>query len=494
MTILPNYSEFKRHVRQGNVIPVVCELAADLETPVSVFLKLAREKAHAFLLESVELEERLGRFSLIGMDPDIILEYQNEQCTFSKNGKRSVKLKNDLLKIIENVLKRYRLAKNQKLPPLAGGLVGYIGYELVQQFEEVKFRVKNGIAVPDSVLFFPTNLVVFDHIKHQLKLVHLAIVNGPCERAYRKALRELKQMERKLTQPIQERPFSKRKKTGKVTLKSHIGRRRFETIVRRAKEYIRAGDCIQIVLSQRFSLGYVPDDFKLYRTLRSLNPSPYMFYFRHRDMSLIGSSPEMLAKKTGSAAEIRPIAGTRPRGETEKEDLAYEAALLASPKEMAEHLMLVDLGRNDLGRVCHARSVRVHDFARVERYSHVMHLVSEIKATLKQGADSFDLLRASFPAGTVTGAPKIRAMQIIDELETEKRGPYAGSLGYFSLAGDMDMCITIRTIVVYRKQAYVQAGAGIVNDSVPNKEFHETINKAKALLRAVQMSRGVNTL
>ncbi len=488
MTIQPNYSDFQKRSKQGNVIPVFLELSADLETPVSLFLKLARKKQHAFLLESVELEEKLGRFSLIGMDPDAILEYRNNFCILSQKDRKPEKQKKALLDVVQSVLKRYRFVPDLSLPPLVGGLVGYIGYELVQQFEDVKFKPKPGLPVPDSVLFFPTNLIVFDHIKHQLKLVHLAIANRSPKQAYQKAWKELKRMERELNRPVRNGSLTNRCPNRTIELKSNIGQKHFKHIVRKAKEHIRAGDCIQVVLSQRFGLGHVPDDFKLYRALRSLNPSPYMFYFRHQDLALVGSSPEMLAKKTGHIAEIRPIAGTRPRGETEKEDLAYEAALRASRKEMAEHLMLVDLGRNDLGRVCDPKSVKVDNFARVERYSHVMHLVSDIEATLKHGKNAFDLLRASFPAGTVTGAPKIRAMQIIDELENEKRGPYAGSLGYFSLTGDMDMCITIRTIIVHQKQAYVQAGAGIVNDSIPHKEFQETIDKAKALLQAVRKS------
>ncbi|MBI4395410.1 MAG: anthranilate synthase component I [Candidatus Omnitrophica bacterium] len=487
--IEPNYTEFKKLAKRGNIIPVVCEFPADLETPVSIFLKIAQRKEHAFLLESVELEEKLGRFSIIGMDPDLILKYQNGQCHISDRKKKS-NLKGDLLGIVQHILKRYHLASpHMVLPPLAGGLVGYIGYELVEQFEDIKLKIKKGLSIPDSVLFFPTNLVTFDHIKHELKLIHLAEINGSLQRAYQRAVRELKRMKQRLTQPVVENSKFKKSNVKKIELRSNMGQRKFEQIVQTAKRHIRSGDCIQVVLSQRFNLGLVPDGFKLFRALRSLNPSPYMFYFKDRELTLVGSSPEMLAKKTDRVAEIRPIAGTRPRGENDQKDLAYEAALKASPKEMAEHIMLVDLGRNDLGRVCHPQSVRVQNFARVERYSHVMHLVSDIKATLKKEKNAFDLLRAAFPAGTVTGAPKIRAMQIINELETEKRGPYAGSLGYFSLNGDMDMCITIRTIVIYKKQAYVQAGAGIVNDSRPHREFQETINKAKALFRAVEKSR-----
>ncbi|MBI1977643.1 MAG: anthranilate synthase component I [Candidatus Omnitrophica bacterium] len=493
MNIKPSYEEFLKCAKLGNVVPVFRDLPADLETPVSVFLKLGHKKPHAFLLESVELEERLGRFSLIGMNPHFILEYHRNHCQFTQDGtKKRIDIK--LLDQIHRLLKEYKLASNVTLPPLVGGVVGYIGYELVEQFEDIKLRNKKGLNLPDAVLFFPTNLIAFDHIKHELKLIHLAIINGSLTLAYRKAIREIDRMLVGLKRAVRGGGKKSKKRPVKIELRSRIGRDRFEAMVRKAKEHIRAGDCIQIVLSQRFDLGPIPDDFKLYRALRSLNPSPYMFYFRHKHLALVGSSPEMLAKKTGRTAEIRPIAGTRPRGKDEREDLAYETSLKSSKKEMAEHLMLVDLGRNDLGRVCDTKSVRVENFARVERYSHVMHLVSDIQATLKPGKNAFDLLRASFPAGTVAGAPKIRAMQIIDELEPEKRGPYAGSLGYFSLNGDMDMCITIRTIIIDRNQASVQAGAGIVNDSHPAKEFNETINKAKALLKAVQKTWGVDSL
>lgn len=489
MPVTPDFDEFRKSAKRHNVVAVSLDLAADLETPVSVFLKLASGQKHAFLLESVELGEKIGRFSLIGMDPEAIIEYSNSQCILFQNGIGRNRLKGHLLDVTQQAMKNYRFAPHPKLPPLIGGFVGYIGYELVQQFEDIRLRKKKGIQVPDAVLFLPTNLIVFDHIKHELKLIHLAVIKGSVKHAYQKAARKLRLITRQLKKAVQapREPISA--ESNLIQLRSNVTKARFESMVRKAKEHIRAGDCIQIVLSQRFALGRVPDDFKIYRILRSLNPSPYMFYFRHKDLSLVGSSPEMLAKKTGRKAEIKPIAGTRPRGETEEKDLAYEVALKASPKEMAEHLMLVDLGRNDLGRVSNSKSVQVLDFARVERYSHVMHLVSDVQATLKRGKTAFDLIKASFPAGTVTGAPKIRAMQIIDELEHEKRGPYAGSLGYFSLKGDMDMCITIRTIVVHKKQAYVQAGAGIVMDSVPHKEYQETINKAKALFQAVQKTR-----
>lgn len=492
MKVHLSFPEFKKRLKRGNVVPVSRRFPADLETPVSVFLKTALGAPQAFLLESVELEERLGRFSFVGMDPEMVLEYKNNQAICQEKGrKRASRLKGNLLDLLEAKMDRYKIVPDTSLPPLVGGFVGYIGYELVEQFEDIKLRNKKGLAVPDAVLFFPRNLIAFDHIKHQLQLIHLAISNGESPRAlYRKALRELGRMERKLKQKVPTQTTLHQTQTG---FKSNVTPGQFKAMVRKAKQYIRAGDMIQVVLSQRFDLGTIKNDFSVYRALRSLNPSPYMFYFRHRQLSLVGSSPEVLVKKTGRRAELRPIAGTRPRGETEREDLGYEKALRSSPKELAEHLMLVDLGRNDLGRVSKEKSVEVGQFARVERYSHVMHLVSDIQSVLKPGKNAFDLLRAAFPAGTVTGAPKIRAMQIIDELEREKRGPYAGSLGYFSLTGDMDMCITIRTIVIQRGKATVQSGAGIVNDSNPSKEYQETINKAKALFQAVRSGEGAGS-
>ncbi|OGX06074.1 MAG: anthranilate synthase component I [Omnitrophica bacterium RIFCSPLOWO2_12_FULL_50_11] len=491
----PKLGEFRTRSRKGNVIPVSVELPADLETPVSIFLKLARKLPHSFLLESVELEEKLGRFSMIGMNPELVLEYADGIGTLTRKGKKKEKIKSNFLSLVQTMLKEYRFVPDPDLPALVGGLVGYVGYELVAQFEAIQPRSKSGLPLPDAALFFPTNLVVFDHIKHRLKLIHLARVTQSVERVYQQAVRSLETMAKKLERRVPghhlaniSRESTHRTKVG--CLHSNMTRAHFERMVQKTKSYIRAGDCIQVVLSQRFDLGFVSDDFKVYRSLRSLNPSPYMFYFRNRLMSLVGSSPEMLAKKTGRRIEVRPIAGTRPRGKSDVEDVAYESALRTSRKEMAEHLMLVDLGRNDLGRVARASSVRVDHFARIERYSHVMHLVSDVRGALKSGRTALDLFEATFPAGTVTGAPKIRAMEIIDELEDEKRGPYAGSLGYFSLTGDMDMCITIRTVVIYRKRAYVQAGAGIVNDSIPRNEYRETINKAKALFQSVQMSRG----
>lgn len=484
MHIEPSFKQFQKELKRGNVVPMCLNLPADLETPVSIFLKLAKKKDKSFLLESVELEEQLGRFSLIGMDPAVLLRHENGTSEVSKKGKiKSVR--QSILTSIKGLLSEYHLKTRLKLPSLVGGLVGFMGYELVQEFEDIQLSSKNGLSLPDSILMLPTNLVIFDHIKHELKLIHLVVhqESGSVKQKYQKAKRELMRMKSLLDCPVVANRTTQPAR--KIKMNSNLSKTEFESLVKRAKEHIRAGDCIQIVLSQRFALGRVSDDFQIYRSLRSLNPSPYMFYLRYNNFSLVGSSPEMLVKKTGLIAETRPIAGTRPRGRDKQEDLMNEANLRASKKEMAEHLMLVDLGRNDLGRVSNPKSVRVEDFARVERYSHVMHLVSEVKSVLKRNKSALDLLQASFPAGTVTGAPKIKAMQIIDQLEKDRRGPYAGAFGYFSLNGDMDMCITIRTIIVHNKKAYVQAGAGIVNDSIPKKEYQETINKAKALMQAV---------
>jgi len=494
ITLHSTYQDFQRAARHGNVIPVSYELSADLETPVSVFLKVATHKANALLLESVELGEQLGRYSLIGIDSHTTIDYRSNRLEIEREGKRSIQAKpKPLLEIIQDEIKRFKFVSDPSLPPLVGSFVGYLSYELVQQFEDVRFRRKKGLNLPDSVLFLPQNLIAFDHIKHRLILIHLAMVDHSTRAAYDTALRALKHLKQQIDRETSLPELDSNTTAKSRPVRSNVTKGTFEKMVRKAKAYIRAGECIQVVLSQRFDLGAVANEFNVYRALRSLNPSPYMFYLKHRDLALVGSSPEVLVKKTGSIAELRPIAGTRPRGKTNAEDLAYEKALLASPKERAEHVMLVDLGRNDLGRVCETRSVKVEDFSRVERYSHVMHLVSDVRARMKKGKNAFDLLKAAFPAGTVSGAPKIRAMQIIDELEPETRGPYAGSVGYFGIRGDMDMCITIRTIVVKRGRAYVQAGAGIVNDSLPANEYRETLNKASALVQATEKSRTLSS-
>lgn len=486
--IQPNFPAFRRFALQGNLVAVMKQLPADLETPVSSFLKLAHRAPHAFLLESAEQDERIGRYSFIGLEPKTIFIDTGHTFEIIKNGKKkTLERKGDILGLLRTEMMKYHLANQRTLPGFCGGLVGYLGYECVEDFETIRLDSAKKRIFPKSIFFLTNDLLIFDHYRKTLTIVILVelLPRENKGHLYKEAVKKIAAYEDQLGRPI---PRSRRPVQGAVRplrLQSNMTPKAFEQKVRRIQQYIRAGDCIQVVLSQKFTLPKPKDDFSVYRALRSINPSPYMFYFRSKDIRLIGSSPELLVKKTGRQAEVRPIAGTRPRGETPAQDAAYEEQLKRSRKERAEHLMLVDLGRNDLGRVCRFDSVKVKNFAHVEKYSHVMHLVSDVSGRLQPRRDAFDLVRATFPAGTVSGAPKIRAMQIIDELEPEPRGPYAGALGYFSFNRNMDMCLTIRTLVSDGKHLYLQAGAGIVKDSRPQREYEETVNKARALLKAV---------
>lgn len=490
----PEFSEFKKIAKKNTLVPIYLDCLADLETPVSLFSKVARNEKRAFLLESAEVGERMGRYSFIGIRPAACIELRNRHITIEAGRKerRILRSPDEFFEILRKFIRSPQYVPNKNLPPFVGGLVGYLGYEFVRFCEEIDLRKKNAASVPDAVLFLVLGGIIFDHLNHTIKLIQLA----DCSRdtpliAYQKACAKLRRLEQQLKTkgPSDVIIPHIRKKESSSPLRSNMSPSQFESAVRKIKSYIRSGDCIQVVYSQAFDLGSLSDDFLVYRTLRSLNPSPYMFYFRNGPLRLIGSSPEMLVKKVGSLAETRPIAGTRPRGSTLEEDERMETNLRASKKELAEHLMLVDLGRNDLGRVCKSDSIKVTSFARVERYSHVMHLVSDIQGRLRAGKDAFDLVQACFPAGTLTGAPKVRAMQIIDELENDERGPYGGALGYLSFNGDMDLCITIRTVLVHRGHAQVQAGAGIVFDSNCKREYQETINKARALLHSIQLAK-----
>jgi len=473
----PSYQDFRRLAQKGNLIPLSREFLSDVETPVTGFYKVARNEEACFLLESVEHGEKIGRYSFVGSHPlEVFCAAPGEDITLK----------------LEKRVRDIHLADKEKLPPFCGGFVGYLSYENISHYEKIRLRNKGGIPYPHAVFFLPSRLLIFDHLTRTLKIVVFAKKEGNLKQNYRKAIAALNEMTETFLCPAPcpatLQAFDAQTRT--PSWKSNMTQSSFKAKIGRIKKYIRQGDCIQVVFSQRFDAGRTGADcFEIYRTLRSINPSPYMFFFRFRENTLIGSSPELLVKKYGNKAEIRPIAGTRRRGKNEQEDLALERELKTSPKELAEHLMLVDLGRNDLGRVCRFNSVKVEEFARTERYSHVMHLVSVVTGQLKERKDAFHLLRAAFPAGTVTGAPKVRAMQIIDELEDSARGPYAGCLGYFSLNGDMDMCIILRTILVHKNRAYVQAGAGIVYDSRPVAEYLETINKAKALFRAIEISK-----
>jgi len=478
--------------RNANLVPVWRELPADLETPVSVYLKLHGRGA-SFLLESVEKGEQLGRYSFIGVSPAATLTVRDGNAVLrSEAGDRQVASGGDPLKAAASVLSAYRPALVDGLPRFLGGLVGYVGYESVRFFERVPLATEAGIDLPDAVFLLADALVIFDHVMHRLLVVANAHINGSAGQAYHLAVAKIDDIVAGLRRPLDVSPAPiPEQAVTKRSWQSNFRQGEFEAAVRRAKQYITAGDIFQVVLSQRLSCHTPADPFSIYRALRMLNPSPYMFYLELPDgLRLIGSSPEMLTRLDGRDAHVRPIAGTRPRGGTPDQDEALAQELLADPKERAEHVMLVDLGRNDLGRVCRYGSVNVPEMMAVERYSHVMHIVSSVRGELQPGLDAYDLLRATFPAGTVSGAPKVRAMEIIAELEGERRGPYAGAVGYFSYSGNLDTCIAIRTIVMQGNLACVQAGAGIVADSDPTREYHETLHKAQALADAVSIAEG----
>jgi anthranilate synthase component 1 len=482
LDIAPNKTEFLTRTRAGNLVPVSCELPADLETPISAFLKL-RDQGNAFLLESVEGGERIGRYSFIGSGPMMTITSRGDQVEIRRGGRVETKTA-DVLEVAREVLGRHRLVADPTLPRFSGGAVGYFGYDLVRTWERLPSRPADDLGLPTCYLAVADTVVIFDHVRHTMKIVANALVDDDGGVAYRQAVEKVEHLYERLRSPL-----IPPNGTGRVqpVMDTDMPVAGFLSAVERAKEYIRAGDVFQAVLSRRFSMGLDGvDGLDIYRALRTVNPSPYMFFLDFDGVKIIGSSPELLVRLEDGVVETRPLAGTRPRGATETDDLTMEAQLLADEKERAEHVMLVDLGRNDLGRVCEYGSVHVTDLMGVERFSHVMHIVSDVQGRLRPGLDAVDVLRACFPAGTVTGAPKVRAMEIIDELEPVARGPYAGAVGYFSFSGSMDTAITIRTIVMAGARAYIQAGAGIVADSVPEREYVETVNKAKALVRAIE--------
>lgn len=486
--VVPSREEFRRRAEQGNLIPVYREILADMETPVSAFRKLGGGR-HAFLLESVEGGEKLGRYSFIGTEPFLTFRSKG-RTVILEEGHRAQRLElgpgQDPLHLLKRLLSRYRFVGGEGLPPFCGGAVGYMGYDLVRFFERLPEQAQDDLDLPDTYFQFTDTLLAFDHVKHRVQVINNAFVESDPDAAYDMAVEKIHAIiDRLRTTAV---PWSLRRGWGErsVEVHSNFTRAEFEEAVLQAKEYIAAGDVIQVVLSQRFEAEMQADPFDVYRALRSINPSPYLFYLTFGDLKLAGSSPEVHVTVKEGRARLRPIAGTRRRGRTPQEDEALERELLADEKERAEHIMLVDLGRNDLGRVCRYGSVQVDELMVVERYSHVMHIVSNITGELLPERDAFDVLRATFPAGTVTGAPKVRAMEIIEELEPTRRGPYAGAVGYFSYSGSMDTCIAIRTVVMKGQRAYIQAGAGIVADSVPQREYEECVNKAKALLQALR--------
>lgn len=487
----PVKGEFEKMCRRGNLIPVYREILADIDTPVSAFIKLD-EGEYTYLLESVERGERLGRYSFLGIRPFLIFQSKDKSARVSYlNGQTEIyEIKDDPLSILKKIMDRFKVVNFPHLPIFFGGAVGYVGYDVVKFWEKVPNLKKEDSGFPDCLFIFTSSVVIFDHLDHKIKIVSYAFLNGESPgKVYQKTVEGIEDIIQRLSTSLS-RPcsaISSEEKKNKVLI-SNFTPEEFTRCVRKAKKYIRSGDIFQVVLSQRLKREISVSSFDIYRVLRSLNPSPYMYYLRCGDFSLVGSSPEILVRKEGDRVVLRPIAGTRPRGRDEEEDIKLAQDLMTDEKERAEHIMLVDLGRNDLGRVCDYGTVKVKELFSLEKYSHVMHLVSEVQGTLRKGVDQFDLLRACFPAGTVSGAPKVRAMQIIEELEPSHRGPYAGALGYFSFSGNMDTCIVIRTIVVDKTGAYIQAGAGIVADSLPENEFKETLNKAKALLRAIEIT------
>lgn len=482
-----------------NLIPIMRELPADLETPVSVYLKLAGD-GPSFLLESITGGEHVARYSFIGVQPSQayvlhgdtwqVCKFSGRQFTCSPAPQQT----GTPLDFLRDEMAQYRLESVNGLPRFAGGLVGYLGYEMMRFFETAVPLTPNP-DIADAILLFADTLVAFDHAFGKLLLITNAYVNGDQPAAVAAAEARLDKLVNKLQAPIPPQPKATQPPPD-PTLNSNFTQTAYEEAVRQAKEHIAAGNTFQIVPSQRFSRKTTAQPFDIYRALRRLNPSPYMFFFdfdgvaSKDDFYLIGASPEMHVRLEEGIASVRPIAGTRPRGKTPSQDQAYEADLLADPKERAEHVMLVDLGRNDLGRVCEYGSVHVPELMVIERYSHVMHIVSHVEGNLRPEYDAFDLLQHTFPAGTVTGAPKIRAMQIIHDLEPEPRGSYAGAVGYISFDGSMDTCIAIRTLVMQGDTISIQAGAGIVADSDPASEYQETVNKAKALAVAVEMAEG----
>jgi anthranilate synthase component I len=495
MQIEPSETAFADRYRRGEAQVVWTSLVADLETPVSAFLKLGGGKPMSFLLESVEGGAVRGRYSIIGLEPDLIWRTSGGKAEINRNVRSKAHgfepCREAPLQALRTLIAESRIALPDSLPPMAAGVFGYLGYDMVRLMEELAPPNPDPIGIPDAVLVRPTLVVVFDAVKDSITVVTPVRPekNVDAKAALARAIERLARVVDSLDRPLDKSLSGHDAGPIDVPAKSNTTPEEFKTMVRKAKEYIVAGDAFQIVLAQRFEAPFTLPPFSLYRALRRTNPSPYLYFLNFGEFAVAGSSPEILVKVSGDVVTIRPIAGTRHRGATPHEDKALEDELLADPKERAEHLMLLDLGRNDVGRVAAIGTVKVTDQFFIERYSHVMHIVSNVEGKLAANRDALDALAAGFPAGTVSGAPKVRAMQIIDELEKEKRGLYAGCVGYFSAAGEMDTCIVLRTALVKDGKMYVQAGAGIVADSTPEFEQQECINKAKALFRAAEEAR-----
>ncbi len=486
----PDFERFCSLARQGNLIPVYREHLADMETPVSAFSRFA-EDDYAFLLESVEGGERWGRYSFIGLHPTRIFTVENGEGILRDPANPSeARTVGEGFSSLKELMAEYTPVPLPELPPFYGGAVGYIGYENVTEFEPLP-SPKTPLSKPTTALMFTDELAIFDNVRHTVSVVVCVHIDkyDSLEAAYEDACERIRGIESRLQQPEEQRHSSPAPiPDTDIDLTANMDSKNFCELVRKASDYILSGDVIQVVLSQRFTAAPPASPLSIYRALRLINPSPYTFFLKFGDRCLVGSSPEVMVRLTGNTAHLRPIAGTRQRGGTEQEDRQLADDLLADEKERAEHVMLVDLGRNDLGRVATPGSVQTRRFMAIERYSHVMHIVSDIEAVLQKDKDAFDLLKATFPAGTLTGAPKIRAMEIIHELEPESRGPYGGAVGYIGYDGNMDTAITIRTILLDDGTLSVQAGAGIVADSDPESEYQETINKAQGMVKALKLA------
>lgn len=490
-TTFPSLKDFAKLAKSHTLVPVYRTVTADLETPVSAFLRIAEEEPEAFLLESVEGGERIGRYTFIGIQPYRRMTSRGTSITVTE-GKRTRNFSGDIFEELKKALSEQTPARLPGLPPFTAGAVGFFSYDVVRQIEKLPELAADELHVPDACLMFFDQVLAFDHVK---KAIHLIVTADVTKRqtsaTYKRAVSRLNALEKRLNGPLKR--TRKRKIDTRLEIKPRTTKAKFLKAVEKTKEYIAAGDIFQCVLSQRFDCIPGVDAFDIYRSLRIVNPSPYMYFLRFpmedTPAYIVGSSPELLVRVHGEKVEYRPIAGTQPRSENPAEDLSFELHMRQDPKEVAEHVMLVDLGRNDVGRVSEFGSVKVTDLMFVERYSHVMHMVSSIEGTLRKELSPMDAFKACFPAGTLSGAPKIRAMEVIEELEPARRGVYGGSIFYADFSGNLDSCIAIRTLFMHGKQGHIQSGAGIVADSVPEKEFQECVNKSRAVVRAIERAR-----
>lgn len=486
--IFPERSAFQKLADTGKYIPMWVEILGDMHTPVSVYKKLQDLSEYSYLLESVQQDEKLGRFSFIGLNPLMVFKSKGQKITVNDHNGNERTLQGNPLDVLFDVMEGYRITENDDLDHFNGGLVGYFGYDAVRFIEKLPDQNPDDLQLPESLFMLPESILVFDSIYQTLKLV--TIVPGNDSDAWEKGKERLEMLLGRIQsdsgQTIQYTPIQSDKE---FDFKSNMTPEEYMEGVEKARKYIYEGDIFQVVLSQRFSMDFKGDAFEIYRSLRRINPSPYLFYLQYPDFQVAGSSPEILVKKEADKLTLRPIAGTRKRGKTEEEDQQLEAELLNDPKEIAEHMMLLDLGRNDLGRISEFGSVHPTDFLTIENYSHVKHIVTNLEGKAQEGVSAKDVLNATFPAGTLSGAPKVRAMEIIDELEVNRRGFYGGAVCNIDFKGNLDACIGIRSVVVKNQKAYIQAGAGVVADSVPENEHDECLNKAKAVMRAVNDSR-----